>query len=101
MHINQETPRATRTGERFYITTAIDYPNAPPHIGHALEKVAADIVARYYRLQRRDTYFSMGLDENSQHVVKAAREQHVAIPTWIDSMDKAFQQAWIKLDISY
>ncbi|TMD53853.1 MAG: methionine--tRNA ligase [Chloroflexi bacterium] len=85
----------------YYITTAIDYPNGPPHIGHSLEKVAADVIARYHRLRGRDTYFSMGLDENSQHVVKAAREHQVDIPIWIESMDKAFQQAWTKLDISY
>ena len=86
---------------KYYITTAIDYPNAPPHLGHSLEKVAADIIARYHRLQGYDTYFSMGLDENSQHVVKAAREHHVAIPTWIDRMDEAFRLAWEKLEISY
>src|SRR5579875_3546862 len=59
---------------RYYITTAIDYPNAPPHIGHALEKVIADVIARYHRLLGDDTYFSMGLDENSQHVLRAAQE---------------------------
>ncbi len=57
--------------KRYYITTAIDYPHAPPHIGHSLEKAAADVVARYHRLQGHDTYFSGGLDENSQHVVTA------------------------------
>ena len=85
----------------YYITTAIDYPNAEPHIGHSLEKVAADVVARYHRLQGRETYFSIGLDENSQHVVKAARAHSVDIPTWIDRMDVAFRAAWQKLDISY
>jgi len=58
--------------QKYYLTTAIDYPNAPPHIGHALEKVAADVIARYHRLLGHDTYFSIGLDENSQHVVRAA-----------------------------
>src|SRR5437763_11857757 len=86
--------------KRYYITTAIDYPNAPPHIGHALEKVAADVIARYHRLQGYDTYFSIGLDENSQHVVKAAKEHDLDIPAWIDSMDEAFRLAWKKLEIS-
>lgn len=85
---------------KYYITTAIDYPNAPPHLGHSLEKVAADIIARYHRLQGYDTYFSIGLDENSQHVVKAARQQHVDIPTWINRMDEAFRLAWERLEIS-
>jgi methionyl-tRNA synthetase len=88
-------------GRRYYITTAIDYPNAEPHIGHTLEKVAADALARYRRLQGYDTYFSMGLDENSQHVVKAADASHVDIHTWIERMDSAFRLAWSRLNISY
>ncbi len=87
--------------QKYYITTAIDYPNAPPHIGHALEKVAADVVARYHRLQRHDTYFSIGLDENSQHVVRAARTHETDPQSWVEQMDEAFRLAWSKLDISY
>lgn len=86
---------------RYYITTAIDYPNAAPHIGHTLEKVAADVLARYRRLQGYDTYFSMGLDENSQHVAKAASTHNVDSRAWIEQMDAAFRLAWAKLDISY
>ena len=86
--------------KRYYITTAIDYPNAPPHIGHALEKVAADVVARYHRLQGYDTYFSIGLDENSQHVVKAAQEHQVDLVNWTNRMDQAFRLAWSRLNIS-
>ncbi len=89
------------SNKTYYITTAIDYPNAAPHLGHTLEKVAADVLARYHRLQGHDTYFSMGLDENSQHVVEAARANGVDLATWTDSMDKAFRLAWSKLDISY
>jgi methionyl-tRNA synthetase len=85
----------------YYITTAIDYPNAPPHVGHSLEKVAADVIARYHRLQGFDTYFSMGLDENSQHVVQAAQANNVDLVTWINKMDQAFRLAWSKLEVSY
>ncbi len=88
-------------GKPFYITTAIDYPNAPPHVGHSLEKVAADVIARYHRLQGHDTIFSMGLDVNSQHVVQAARANNIDLVIWINQMDEAFRQAWSKLDISY
>ncbi len=88
-------------GTPYYITTAIDYPNAPPHAGHSLEKVAADVIARYHRLQGHDTYFSMGLDENSQHVVQAARANNVDLVTWTSKMDQAFRLAWSKLDVSY
>jgi methionyl-tRNA synthetase len=88
-------------GKPYYITTAIDYPNAPPHVGHSLEKVAADVIARYHRLQGHDTLFSMGLDVNSQHVVQAARANNIDLITWINQMDEAFRLAWSKLDISY
>ncbi len=85
----------------YYITTAIDYPNGPPHLGHTLEKVAVDVIARYHRLQGHDTYFSIGLDENSQHVVQAAKANKVDLVTWTNKMDEAFRLAWSRLDISY
>ena len=84
----------------YYITTAIDYPNGPPHIGHTLEKVAADVIARYHRLLGQETYFSMGLDENSQHVVQAAIAHNADLITWTDRMDEAYRLAWSKLEIS-
>jgi len=85
---------------RYYITTAIDYPNAPPHIGHALEKVAADVIARYSRLRGNDTFFSIGIDVNSQHVLRTANDKGVDPRLWINEMDIAFRRAWSKLDIS-
>lgn len=98
MFSNSESSRENRP---YYITTAIPYPNGSPHIGHALEEVATDAIARYRRLRGNDTYFSTGLDENSQHVVQAARDNNVDLVTWVDSMDGAFRLAWSKLDISY
>jgi len=88
-------------GRRYYITTAIDYPNAAPHIGHTLEKVAADVMARYRRLRGDEAYFSMGLDENSQHVARAAEINRLEPPAWIERMDEAFRLAWTKLDVDY
>ncbi len=87
--------------ETYFLTTAIDYPNAAPHIGHSLEKVAADVVARFHRLMGHDTYFSMGLDENSQHVVTAAEKNGMVPREWVDVMDVAFRRAWQDLNISY
>src|SRR5215813_97472 len=86
--------------KRYYITTAIDYPNAEPHIGHALEKVAADVVARYHRLLGEDTYFSIGIDENSQHVLRAAEAHGVEVGQWVDRINDSFLKAWGKLNIS-
>ena len=91
---------ASQQQQKYYITTAIDYPNAPPHIGHALEKVAADVIARYHRLQGHDTYFSIGLDENSQHVVQAAQTHDTDPQAWVTQMDEAFRLAWTKLNVS-
>ncbi len=84
----------------FYITTAIDYPNGEPHLGHTLEKVPADVVARYHRLLGDDTAFCMGLDENSQHIVRAAKEHGVSPKEWTDLMEQKFLKAWDALGIS-
>jgi methionyl-tRNA synthetase len=86
--------------QSFYITTAIDYPNGEPHIGHSLEKIAADVVARYHRLLGDDTAFCMGLDENSQHILRSAAANDVSPKTWTDRMEVAFLKAWDALDIS-
>ena len=57
---------------KFYITTAIDYVNAPPHIGHAFEKVLADALARYHRAKDDKTFYLTGTDENAQKNAEAA-----------------------------
>ena len=64
---------------KFYLTTAIDYSNGDPHLGHALEKVGADCIARYRRLRGDAVHFVMGMDEHSQAVMQAA-EQHGLTP---------------------
>ncbi len=58
----------------FYITTAIDYTNAAPHIGHAYEKVLADVLARYHRAKGDDTFFLTGVDQHGQKVQQVRRE---------------------------
>lgn len=95
---NSQEHSSTR---RYYLTTAIDYPNGSPHIGHALEKVLADISARYHRLLGDDTFFSIGLDENSLHVLRAASAANIDPQTWLAQLDNAFRHAWDSLDISY
>jgi len=50
---------------KYYITTAIDYVNAAPHLGHALEKIQSDVLARYHRRAGDDVFFLTGSDENS------------------------------------
>jgi len=92
--------RDNRSDRSYYVTCAIDYPNGAPHIGHSLEKVAADVQARYHLLLGDDVAFCMGLDENSQHVVRAAEAAGVTPQQWTDEMDRAFRRAWDDLQIS-
>ena len=60
--------------EPYYITTAIDYPNAPPHIGHAYEKVVADFYARWHRFLGEEVFFLTGTDENGQKLERSAKQ---------------------------
>ena len=57
---------------RYFITTAIDYPNGLPHIGHAYEKVLADVIARYRRLRGDEVYFLTGVDQHGQKMQQTA-----------------------------
>jgi len=61
--------------EKFYITTPIYYVNDVPHIGHAYTTIAADILARYNRLQGKRVFFLTGTDEHGQKVEKAAKDK--------------------------
>jgi methionyl-tRNA synthetase len=63
--------------KKFYITTAIDYANGTPHLGHAYEKVLTDVIARFRRLMGDDVYFLTGLDEHGQKVQQSARERGI------------------------
>lgn len=62
-----------QTAKKFYITTAIDYANGAPHLGHAYEKVLTDVVARYQRLLGQPVHFLTGLDEHGQKVTQTAQ----------------------------
>jgi len=61
--------------KKFYITTAIDYVNAEPHIGHAFEKVLADAISRWNKLQGKEVFFLTGTDENAQKNAEAAKKK--------------------------
>lgn len=87
--------------EKFYVTTAIDYVNATPHIGHAYEKIAADIIARYYRIRGRKVFFQTGVDEHGSKVEKSAIEAQKTPKEFCDEMAGKFQAAWQKLNLSY
>src|SRR3954454_3447884 len=86
--------------KRFYITTAIDYPNSRPHIGTAFEKIGADVQARYRRMEGFDVHFLMGNDENTVKVAKRAAELGRDPKEYCDDMAGQFQEVWRALDIS-
>jgi methionyl-tRNA synthetase len=86
---------------RFYLTTAIDYANGDPHIGHAIEKIGADVIARYQRLAGRDVHFLMGMDEHGQKVTQAASARGIAPQAFVDELAGRFETMWQRLAISY
>src|SRR6266566_1172787 len=85
---------------KFYLTTAIDYSNGDPHLGHALEKIGADCIARYHRLRGDDVHFLMGMDEHSQSVIQAAAGGGVTPQAWVDRMAATFADHWRRLECS-
>jgi methionyl-tRNA synthetase len=85
---------------KFYLTTAIDYSNGDPHLGHALEKVGADCIARYRRLRGDDVHFLMGMDEHSQKVIQAAEQHGLSPKAWADRMAETFAAYWRRLECS-
>src|SRR3954454_14937717 len=88
-------------GEPFYITTAISYPNGPPHIGHAYEAIAADAIARFQRSQGRDVRFQTGTDEHGLKMAQAARAEGVEPRALADRMSLLFQDMCDALNVSY
>jgi methionyl-tRNA synthetase len=86
---------------RFYLTTAIDYPNSRPHIGTAFEKLGADVQARYRRMEGYEVFFLMGNDENTVKVAKRAAEVGQDPKAYCDDMARQFQEVWRALGISY
>jgi len=85
---------------KFYITTAIDYVNASPHIGHAYEKIITDVIARWKRLEGCDVYFLTGTDENAQKNAQAAKEKGIKTKEFVDKNSKEFEKLCKDLNLS-
>src|SRR3981081_956023 len=86
---------------KFYVTTAIDYSNGEPHLGHALEKIGADCIARYHRLRSEARHCVMGMDDPSQWVIQAAPRAGVTPQAWVDRMAATFADYWRRLHCSH
>jgi methionyl-tRNA synthetase len=87
--------------EPYYITTAISYPNGEPHIGHAYEAIAADVMARFRRAQGRDVRFQTGTDEHGLKMAQEARARNVTPLELATKMSGKFKAMCDLLDISY
>ena len=86
--------------KKVLITTAIDYVNAQPHVGHAVEKVQADVLARYYRSQKNDVFFLTGADENSIKNVLAAKKAGQETKAFVDENTAKFEELKSVLNLS-
>lgn len=86
--------------KHFYITTAIDYANGSPHLGHAYEKILADVVARYHRLKGDSVYYLTGLDEHGQKVQQTAEKKGMKPQDLCDAIAEDFKAMCKELEIS-
>jgi methionyl-tRNA synthetase len=84
----------------FYITTAIDYVNGVPHLGHAYEKIAADVIARHMRQRGEDVFFLTGTDEHGEPVADAAHAQGIEPQELADRNAERFKAMLPQLNIS-
>jgi methionyl-tRNA synthetase len=84
----------------FYVTSAIPYVNAEPHVGTAYEIIACDFIARYRRLRGDQVHFLTGTDEHSLNVARSSAEAGITPTEWVDQMVPKWQEVWRRLDIS-
>jgi methionyl-tRNA synthetase len=85
----------------FYITTTLPYVNADPHIGHALEFVRADVIARRKRLENRDVFFNTGTDEHGAKIFENAVKEGKEVKEYVTGFSEKFKELHQKLNISY
>lgn len=85
----------------FFLTTAIEYVNGQPHIGHAYEKVLADVIARYHRLAGEDVYFLTGVDQHGQKVQQTAEKEGISPEEYVKSVSSRYPTVWAKLGVQY
>lgn len=88
-------------GEPYYITTAISYPNGKPHIGHAYEAIAADVIARHRKAEGFDVRFQTGTDEHGLKMAQKARELGITPAQLATEMSQHFIDMCDRLDVKY
>lgn len=85
----------------FYVTTAIDYVNASPHIGHAYQKIIADVLSRWHKILGDDVFYLTGTDEHGLKIARSAEEKNLAPKKFVDKLSREFKKSWELLDIEY
>ena len=95
-----ELPPPVPRGE-YYITTAIDYINGEPHLGHAYEKIGADVLCRYKRMTGHETWLVVGSDEHSQSVEREAAAKGMTPEAYCDSMVPRWEEMFARLQVQY
>jgi methionyl-tRNA synthetase len=86
---------------KFYITTAIDYVNSEPHVGHAYQKVIADVLARYHKLLGEDVFFLTGTDEHGQKIARSAESEKLTEKQFVDKIAAKFKDSWKLLNVNF
>ncbi len=86
---------------KFYITTAIDYPSSNPHLGHAYEKLCADVLARWHRLLGKEVFFLTGTDEHGIKIMRAAEKANMSPQEFVDMQSEKFKELCKLWNISY
>lgn len=84
----------------FYITTTLPYVNAEPHLGHAMEFVRADVIARYKKLQGYDVFFNTGTDEHGTKILEGAEKEGIDVQEYVNRNATRFKELYPKLGIT-
>ncbi|MEM2932761.1 MAG: methionine--tRNA ligase [Candidatus Pacearchaeota archaeon] len=93
--------RGKKNQKKYYVTTAIDYVNAEPHIGHAYQKIIADVLARWHKLLGYNVWLLTGTDEHGKKIAFAAKAAGLSEKEFVDKLAAKFKESWDKLDINY
>ena len=82
-----------------YITTPIYYVNAQPHLGHAYTTITADVVNRFNKMRKADTFFLTGTDEHGDKIVEAAEKENTSPRVYVNKISRLFRDLWPELRI--
>ena len=97
----KESPSGKSVSSKYYLTTAISYPNGAPHIGHAYEAITTDAIARFMRLDGRDVFFLTGVDEHGLKMTQTAAKEGISPRALADKNAPQFRAMCDRLNVFY